>query len=165
VPGFGPAPGSHVHIRRAESRDLAAIVAIVEAAYAPYVPRMGGAPAPMTANYPALLAAGDLWVGDLDGRIVGVLVIRPAGDALELENIAVHPAQQGRGHGRALIAFAELCALELGLREITLYTNEAMVENLVLYPSLGFEETGRRVEGGYRRVFFRKCLDARPSPR
>jgi ribosomal protein S18 acetylase RimI-like enzyme len=165
VPGFGPAPGSYVHIRRAESRDLAAIVAIVEAAYAPYVPRMGRAPAPMTADYPALVAAGDVWVGDLDGRVVGVLVIRPAGDALELENIAVHPAQQRRGHGRTLIAFAELRARELGLPEVTLYTNEAMVENLRLYSRLGFVETGRYVEDGYRRVLFRKCLDAGPPPR
>ena len=93
--------------------------------------------------------------------MVGVLVIRAAGDALELENVAVDPGHQGRGHGRALIAFAERQARELGLSEVTLYTNEAMVENLRLYPRLGFVETGRRVEDGYRRVFFRKSLDAR----
>ncbi len=49
----------------------------------------------------------------------------------------------------------------LGLPEVSLYTNEAMVENLRLYPRLGFVETGRRVEDGYRRVFFRKSLDDR----
>jgi hypothetical protein len=35
-----------------------------------------------------------------------------------------------------------------------------MVENLQLYPRLGFVETERRVEDGYRRVYFRKTLDA-----
>lgn len=34
---------------------------------------------------------------------------------------------------------------------------------LRLYRRLGFVETGRRVEDGYRRVFFRKCLDARET--
>jgi hypothetical protein len=46
---------------------------------------------------------------------------------------------------------------------VTLYTNEAMVENLRLYRRLGFVETDRRVEDGYRRVFFRKSLDASES--
>jgi ribosomal protein S18 acetylase RimI-like enzyme len=57
-----------------------------------------------------------------------------------------------------LIAFAEDHARELGLDAVTLYTNEAMTENLRLYPALGFVETGRRVEDGYRRVYFRKTV-------
>ena len=149
-----------MEIRRAADEDVLAIRAIVEAAYSPYEPRIGRTPAPVTADYPALVVAGDAWVGVLGGRVVGVLVIRPAGAALELENVAVDPAYQGRGYGRALIAFAERRARQLGLTEVTLYTNEAMVENLRLYPRLGFVETERRVADGYRRVFFRKSLDA-----
>jgi len=148
-----------MEIRRATDGDVAAIQAIVEAAYAVYVPRIGRAPAPVVADYQALVEAGEAWVGVSGGRVVGVLVIRPRGDALELENVAVEPACQGRGYGGALIAFAERHARELGLPEVTLYTNEAMIENLRLYPRLGFVETGRRVEDGYRRVFFRKALD------
>lgn len=140
---------------------MPAITAIVEAAYAPYVPRIGRVPAPVIADHPALVEAGETWVSTSDGRVVGVLVIRQARDALELESVAIDPAWQGRGFGRALIAFAEGQAEELGLPAVTLYTNEAMVENLRLYPRLGFVETGRRVEDGYRRVFFRKSLDAR----
>jgi GNAT superfamily N-acetyltransferase len=150
-----------MRIRRAASVDVAAIRAIVEAAYAVYVPRIGRAAAPVSADYPALVEAGDAWVGVSGGRVVGVLVIRPNGDVLELENVAVEPSSQGRGYGRALIAFAERQARTLGLPGVSLYTNEAMVENLRLYPRLGFVETGRRVEDGYRRVFFRKTLDAR----
>jgi ribosomal protein S18 acetylase RimI-like enzyme len=113
----------------------------------------------VTADHTALVAAGEVWVGSSGGRVVGVLVIRPGAEDLELENVAVEPACQGRGYGRALIAFAERRAAILGLSGVALYTNEAMVENLRLYPSLGFRETGRRVEDGYRRVFFRKVLD------
>jgi N-acetylglutamate synthase-like GNAT family acetyltransferase len=157
-----------VQIRRAERWDVPAIRAIVGAAYAPSVPRIGRAPAPVAADYEALVQAQEAWVGEADDRVVGVLVIRPAGDVLELENVAVDPASQRRGYGRALIAFAEQRARDLGLSGVTLYTNEAMVENLRFYPRLGFVETGRRVADGYRRVFFRKSLDAcvaRSSPR
>ena len=147
-------------IRQAADGDVTAIRAVVEAAYSGYVPRIGRPPAPMTADYETLVAEGDVWVGDADGRVVGVLVIRASGTALELENVAVDPAAQGLGHGRALVGFAEGRARELGLEAVELYTNEAMVENLRLYPRLGFVETERRVEDGYRRVYFRKTLDA-----
>jgi ribosomal protein S18 acetylase RimI-like enzyme len=149
-----------MRIRRAADRDASAVSAVVDAAYSMYVPRIGRPPAPMTVDYARLIAEGEVWVADDNGRVVGVLVIRPAGDALELENVAVDPARQGLGYGRALIAFAEQHALELGLGAVELYTNEAMVENLRLYARLGFVETGRGVEAGYRRVYFRKSLDA-----
>jgi ribosomal protein S18 acetylase RimI-like enzyme len=152
-----------MQIRRATGGDVEAIRAIVDAAYALYVPRIGRALAPVSADYRALVDAGEVWVGVSDGQVVGLVVIRPAGDVLELENVAVEPTRQGRGYGRALISFAERRARALGLSQVTLYTNEAMVENLRLYTRLGFIETGRRVEDGYRRVFFRKSLDGRES--
>jgi len=149
-----------MHIRRAVPGDVTAVTAVVEAAYAPYVPRIGREPAPMTADYASLVAGGEVWVGETDGRVLGVLVIREAGDALELENVAVDPAAQGLGHGRALVSFAETRARERGLTAVELYTNEAMVENLALYAKLGFVETERRVEDGFRRVYFSKALDS-----
>jgi ribosomal protein S18 acetylase RimI-like enzyme len=154
-----------MRIRRAVDDDAPAVTAVVGAAYSGYVARIGRAPAPMGADYESLIAAGEVWVGDSGGSVVGVLVIRSSDEILELENVAVDPAEQGLGHGRALIAFAESHARELGLTAVELYTNEAMVENLRLYPRLGFVETGRRVEGGYRRVYFRKTLDAGSSRR
>jgi GNAT superfamily N-acetyltransferase len=162
VPGAlcGPAPVSLVLIRQAESRDVASVTAIVRAAYEFYVPRIGREPAPMTADYAALVDASEVWVGVVDERIVGVLVIRTEGDSLQLDNVAVEPSSKGHGYGRALIGFAEEHARQLALRAVTLYTNEAMSENLHLYPRLGYVETDRRVEDGYRRVFFRKSLDS-----
>lgn len=148
-----------MEIRHADHHDVPAIRALVEAAYEPYVPRIGRTPAPVEADYEALVARGETWVGVLDRAVVGVLVMRASGRALELENVAVAPAVQGRGLGRALIAYAEEHARGLGLGAVELYTNEAMTENLRLYPRLGFVETDRRVEDGFRRVFFRKALD------
>ena len=154
-----------MRIRRARNDDTAAIREVVDSAYAQYVERMGKPPAPMLADYESLVTAGDVWIGDDEELVIGVLVMRPSSEALELENVAVSPSHQGHGYGRALIDFTERRARELGLPAVTLYTNEAMVENLRLYARLGFVETERRVEDGYRRVFFRKALDARELPR
>ena len=60
--------------------------------------------------------------------------------------------------GRALLGFVEQQAREAGCHEIRLYTHERMTENLAYYPNLGYEETGRRTEDGYDRVYFRKML-------
>jgi ribosomal protein S18 acetylase RimI-like enzyme len=149
---------SAVRIRLAEPDEVEAVRACVRAAYSVYVDRIGRLPAPMTADYKALVAAREVWVATEGEAVVGVLVIRPRRDALFLENVAVSPAKQGRGIGRALIAFAEGRASELGLRAVELYTNERMTENLRLYPALGYAETGRRRAEGFARVFFRKDL-------
>jgi len=46
----------------------------------------------------------------------------------------------------------------MGFAELRLYTHEAMSENIALYRRLGFEETRRRQEDGYDRVFMRKSV-------
>ena len=130
----------------------------MRAAYAGYVGRIGKQPAPMLEDYSALIRAGEVWVWDEGGEVLGLLVMRPAEDHLFLSNVAVSPGHQGRGLGRELVAFAEEKAAEHGMPEVRLYTNEKMHENLDVYAKLGFEETGRGLDGGYRRVFMRKRL-------
>lgn len=145
-----------VSFRRAEAGEAEAIRALVRDAYALYVPRMGREPAPMVADYAGLIASGMLEVAELEGVIVGILVCYGRADHLHVENVAVSSSAQGKGVGRALMARAETRAWELSLGAIELYTNEVMEENLPFYAALGYAETGRRVEDGYNRVFFRK---------
>jgi ribosomal protein S18 acetylase RimI-like enzyme len=138
--------------------DAPAVAACVRAAYAHYVERIGREPAPMTADYGRLIAAGEVWMIRAGEGIAGVLVLRPQPPALLIENVAVAPEHQGRGLGRALMAFAEEHARAAGLAEVVLYTNERMTENLRFYPALGFTETGRAMQDGFARVFYRKVL-------
>lgn len=119
----------------------------------------------MLVDYDAAIKAGEAWVLVRDDELFGALVARPEGDHLFVETVAVRPGKQGGGLGRRLLAFAEEEALRLGLGEIRLYTNEKMWENLPFYGGLGFEETGRRTEDGYRRVFMRKRLGRRSETR
>jgi ribosomal protein S18 acetylase RimI-like enzyme len=147
-----------VRLRPAAGGDVAVVARISHDAYAVYVERIGRRPAPVTADHAALVAAGEVTVATVAEAVVGVLVTRPAGSSLLLESVAVDPGHQGMGIGRALVAHAEALAAAAGLEAVELYTNQAMTENLRLYPRLGYVETGRRSEDGYRRVYFRKTL-------
>jgi ribosomal protein S18 acetylase RimI-like enzyme len=145
-------------IRPATETDLDAVCEIVAEAYGVYIPRMGVEPGPMRADYAALIGDGVLHVAEIDGRVAGILVIFAEPDHLLLDNVAVDPDWQGRGIGRALIAYAEAAARAAGHAEIRLYTHEKMVENQRLYTALGYEETGRGRQDGFDRVFMRKRL-------
>jgi ribosomal protein S18 acetylase RimI-like enzyme len=138
--------------------EAAAITTLVREAYAKYVGRIGREPAPMLVDYEAAILAGEAWVLVEGEQTSGVLVMRPENGDLFVETVAVRPDRQGSGLGRRLMAFVEEAARGRGLREIRLYTNEKMEENLPFYRSLGFEETGRRLDEGYRRVFMKKRL-------
>ncbi len=145
-------------IRTARAADRPAIEAVVHAAYAPYVPRIGREPAPMHDDYAVLIAAGHVHVIEHRGAVKGVLVLVPQADMLLLDNIAVSPDSQGLGLGRRLLEFAETTARNSGFRHIGLYTNEAMTENIALYARIGYAETHRGEEHGFRRVYMRKQL-------
>ncbi len=148
-------------IRSARAEEHTAVQDCVNAAYFKYVERIGKKPAPMLADYSSLIADGSVYVIPGQFGIRGVLVAMREGGSVLVENIAVDPTYQARGLGQRLMEFAERLAAENGLREIRLYTNEMMAENVAYYRGLGFEEVERRVDQGYRRVFMRKML---PQP-
>ncbi|RYB92966.1 N-acetyltransferase [Nocardioides oleivorans] len=148
-------------LRRATPADAAAVADIAEAAYFPYLERMGGLrPGPMDTDYASALSSGDVeaWVAVADAAVVGFLLLVPEEDGLLLDNVAVRPSHHGRGTGRLLLSHAELRAQALGLARIRLYTHVTMVENQQLYARLGYVETHRATERGLTRVFLAKHL-------
>lgn len=146
-------------IQRAEPAYRAAVAACVHDAYAHYVQRIGREPAPMCADYGALLARGVVYVlPEPAGGVRGLLVMMPQEGARFIENLAVHSRHQGRGLGSLLMAFAAAEARAAGLGELRLYTNERMPENLAYYGHLGYEEVAREEDDGLRRVFMKKVL-------
>ncbi len=149
---------SDPNIRPASAGDVAAITQIVDDAYRHYIPRMGRTPAPMLDDYAARVSEDVVWVIEGGNTVRGVSVLLPKPDHLLLENIAVDPAYHGTGLGRRLLVFAEAEAMRQGYRELRLYTHETMIENQRLYAKIGYEETGRRTEVGFERVFLRKRL-------
>jgi len=133
-----------VEIREAEPGDLAAIVELTTAAYAPYTALLGGPPIPVTEDYGPRIAAGEVWLLESDGHLAGLIVIERHADHVMIFSIAVSPAFQGKGLGIALLRWLEERTREIGLPEIRLYTNARMERNIALYLAYGFHETGRR---------------------
>ena len=151
------AAGQH-SIRPARPADVPRIKAVVEAAYEKYIARMGKKPGPMLDDYAARVAEGAVYVLETEDGLGGIVVLLTEDDHVLLDNVAVDPAQHGRGFGRALIDFAEAEIRRRGFAEVRLYTHVTMVENIAMYPRLGYAETHRGEQAGYQRVFFRKKL-------
>lgn len=145
-------------IRPARMGDLSFIRACAQAAYALYVPRMGQRPAPMDADFVQAINQARCFVLEDDAKPLGYGIWFSQDDALFIENIAIAPAEQGRGLGVVLMNYAKQAAQKAGLLRLRLYTNVKMVENIGFYTRLGFIETERRHENGFHRVYLEKRL-------
>ncbi|MGW7544355.1 GNAT family N-acetyltransferase [Streptomyces sp. NPDC054770] len=143
-------------IRPARAADVPAVKAVTDMAYHHYIARIGVVPQPMEADHMANVAAGRVFV--VGEPVVGLVVIEAHGDHLFLDSIAVHPDARGKGVGGRLLEFVDARARALGLPEVRLYTNALMWENQEIYPKYGYEVVGRRVDGPYDRVHYRKPL-------
>ncbi|MFI6684654.1 GNAT family N-acetyltransferase [Streptomyces sp. NPDC050485] len=143
-------------IRLATAADVPRVREVTDAAYRPYIERIGLVPVPMEADHAANVAAGRVFVtGD---PVAGVLVLVPEPDHLFLDSVSVHPDVKGTGLGRRLLHYVDDHARALKLPEIRLYTNAMMWENQQIYPRYGYELVERRVEGAYDRFHYRKVL-------
>lgn len=149
-------------IRKATPGDEPQIRHCAEEAYARYVPLIGRKPAPMVADFQAHIGADEAFVAtDDEGVFQGFIIFYAVGDHILLDNVAVLPTAAGRGVGKTLIAFCEGAARSQGFDKVQLYTNEKMIENLSIYPKLGYVETDRRTENGFNRVYFEKSVTSR----
>ena len=138
-----------IGLRRAGPEDVAIITAITRAAYAKWVPLIGREPLTMRVDYSLAVEAHRI---DLlcEGEAVAALIETvPVDRHILIENVAVHPDFQRRGHGRALLAHAEDLATAAGLDRVRLYTNSRFEENIRLYASLGYAvEREEALNGG-----------------
>ncbi len=164
-PNTGPKIHRMTTFRTAVDKDVDAVTAIVTQAFRVYLLRMDQPPAPMTADYQALVEAGQVRVAaDENDELLGLLVLRPTADHLSVDTLAVRPSAQGAGIGQQLLTAAEDEAGRLGLPAVVLCTNEVMIENLAYYPRHGYQPTHRIEENGFRRVYFRKPVPAPETP-
>lgn len=84
------------------------------------------------------------FVARLEGRVVGYLIFRMILDELHFMNVAVHPAWQRRGLGRALIHFALSVGRREGMKSATLEVRAGNLQAQRLYQKLGFRKVGTR---------------------
>ncbi len=124
--------------RLADAGDVDAVCAIVRAAYARWVAVIGREPLPMVADYDNAVRDGAVTLLTGGGELAGLIETCRRDDHVWIENVAVHPHYQGRGHGRRLLAHADDLARASSLDEVRLLTNAAFESNVALYRKAGY---------------------------
>lgn len=71
----------------------------------------------------------DLHLGAFEsGALIGCLVLTPiSSEVVQMRQLAVEPAHQGKGVGRFLVETSEALAVERGFREMMLHARESAV--------------------------------------
>ena len=89
---------------------------------------------------------------DPSGRPLGYVTTRldVAGGLGWIPNVAVDPAHQGRGLGRALLEYALDFFRRRGMQVAKIETLEQNPVGQALYPSLGFQEVARQIHYAMR---------------
>lgn len=151
-------------LRPAVPGDVAAIHALVNQAYARWVPLIGRKPRPMTADYAEAVRRHRFDLLMEAGALVALIETDLRSDHLWIENIAVHPDRQGQGIGRRLLAHAEALAHAAGMTELRLLTNGAFAANIALYQRIGFVITAREPFGDGETVYMARHLNMGDPP-
>ncbi len=137
-------------MRQALPADATAVRALTREAYAKWVAVTSREPLPMRVDYDEAVQKHRFDLIHEGDVLVALIETAREADHLLIVNVAVSPACQKRGLGRRLLAHAERLAIEAGYREIRLYTNSLMAENIALYRRLGYRVD--REEGELPRI-------------
>ena len=144
--------------RAGGAEDVAAIRALVDAAYSNYIPLTGRRPPPMQADYARAIHRNAFTLVEKEGELIGLVETEARPDHLCLVNVAVAAAHQRRGLGRRLIAWAEAEARAKGYDRIDLMTHARSGANIALYQRLGYSLTRREPLPGGSVVYMTKPL-------
>jgi ribosomal protein S18 acetylase RimI-like enzyme len=128
----------NTQLRRAHPSDAMSIRALTRTSYAKWVPIIGREPRPMAVDYHRAVREHMIDLLFVGPEMAGLIETVHKSDHLLIENVAVAPSFQGRGHGRYLLGHAEQLAASLRLPELRLYTNKQFAENIELYSQLGY---------------------------
>jgi ribosomal protein S18 acetylase RimI-like enzyme len=79
----------------------------------------------MNADYDVAMRDHIIDLLHVDGELAGLIEMYPESDHLHIQNIAVSPAFQGHGYGRALLAHAEEVSRSLSFSEVSLSTADS----------------------------------------
>jgi ribosomal protein S18 acetylase RimI-like enzyme len=145
-------------LRRAETGDLADLVALQRAAYAQNEALLGITPAPLLADYADVLRDMECWLSASDTRLDGALILDFRADDMLIWSVAAHPDSRGSGVGSALLQFAEQRAREEGRDTIRLYTAKVYEFNVAWYLRSGFSVESEEDYRGRTRVNMIKKL-------
>ncbi|PCI75058.1 MAG: hypothetical protein COB20_13800 [SAR86 cluster bacterium] len=126
-------------IRQATLADADALQECMMAAYSVYLETLKEISLPpLEVDYASEILNYPTWVAQREGKIVGGLIMTFEESCAVVSNIAVHPAAQGIGLGRALLVFAEQQARTKEITRMRLATHVLLTGNVSLYQHLGW---------------------------
>ena len=134
-------------VRRATPDDHPAIGAVTVAAYEPFLADVESDYRRHLENAERRDREAELWVAELDGRLVGTVTYCPVGspwrelareDEGEFRMLAVHPDAQGHGVGGVLVERCDERAVADGLRAMVLCSQSGMAAAHRVYQRMGY---------------------------
>src|SRR5438128_7056812 len=136
---------SDMHIRRAESRDAAAIASLLSEAFSEYRPHYttAGYEATVIANQQVItrIKEGPVWVAIRGELVVGAVSVVPKGESLYIRGMAVLPSASGQRIGEMLLTHVEKFAVSQGFSRLILSTTPFLDRAIRLYETYGFCRT------------------------
>ena len=156
---------NEITLRAATDADISALVVVLKAAFEEYRGRLdppSGAHAETAAKLREVLRTSHAVLALAGDEIVGCVFYTPSGDHVDLFRLAVLPEYRRRGIARALIAYVEARARELGLPRVQLGVRTALTGNRAYYERLGYRLLASRMHAGYTEptfVILEKFLD------
>ena len=88
--------------------------------------------------------ASRCWVAELDGKVVGMIVVWLLVDEAHVATLATHPDFRRQGIAKRLLSHALRYLIDEGARSSLLEVRESNVAAQEMYRKFGYEETGRR---------------------
>lgn len=88
--------------------------------------------------------ASRCWVAELDGKIVGMIVVWLIIDEAHVATLATHPDFRRRGVGTKLLSHSLRYMMDEGARSSFLEVRESNISAQELYRKFGYEASGRR---------------------
>ncbi|MFZ2486747.1 MAG: GNAT family N-acetyltransferase [Anaerolineae bacterium] len=136
-------PTDEAHLRAVQPADLPALLALDAAAFAPLyqLSRQELVSYMITSGYFVVIAS---LVAD-EPQLLGYACADVFDETGQIIRLAVHPAAQGRGIGRALLNAAVGYCAAAGARRCIINTQRSNTASLHLYETYGFRRVGPRV--------------------
>lgn len=88
--------------------------------------------------------ASRCWVAELDGKVVGMIVVWLIVDEAHVATLATHPDFRRQGIGQRLLSDALRHLIEEGAKSSFLEVRESNLAAQEMYRKFGYEATGRR---------------------
>ena len=91
-------------------------------------------------------------------KAVAVIVLKEHDQYVTINDLAVAPAHQGKGWGKAMLQLGEILANKRGKEQTQLYADVKSEDDFAFYKKAGYSMAANGLDDGYGRVCFQKYV-------